>query len=73
LRKDANLQMEDRIVLYLHTESATLRQAIETHRAYIANETLTVQWATAPLGDGAATANVKIEGQALTIQLRKAL
>jgi isoleucyl-tRNA synthetase len=72
LRKDANLQMEDRIVLYLHTESATLRQATETHRTYIANETLTVQWVTAPLGDDVATASVKIEGQALTIQVRKA-
>jgi isoleucyl-tRNA synthetase len=71
LRKEANLEMEDRIALYLHTESAELRQAIETHRAYIAAETLTVQWAAAPLGDGAASANVKVEGQAVTIQLRK--
>jgi hypothetical protein len=30
-----------------------------------------VQWASTPLDSGA-TANVKIEGQALTIQLRKA-
>ncbi len=71
LRKDANLQMEDRIELYLHTESAALRQAIETHRAYIADQCLVKVWATAPLGNDAATANVKIEGQALTIQLRK--
>src|SRR5262249_47624136 len=71
LRKDANLEMEDRIVLYLHTESAELRQAIEAHRDYIAGETLTVQWSAAPLGAGAATANGKVEGQALTIQLRK--
>jgi isoleucyl-tRNA synthetase len=71
LRKDANLEMEDRIVLYLHADSAELRQAIEAHRDYIAGETLTVQWATAPLGAGAATANAKVEGQALTIQLRK--
>jgi isoleucyl-tRNA synthetase len=71
LRKDANLEMEDRITLYLQTESAELRQAIETHRTYIASETLTVQWTSAPL-DGAATANAKVESQALTIQLRKA-
>ena len=63
--------MEDRIVLYLHTDSAMLRQAIEIHRVYIANETLTVQWATATLGNDAATANVKIEGHALIIQLRE--
>ena len=72
LRKEANLEMEDRVVLYLHTESAELRQAIETHRDYIASETLTAQWSSSPLNEGAATANVKIEGQALTIQLRKA-
>ena len=69
LRKEANLEMEDRITLYLPTESAELRQAIEKHRDYIASETLTVQWASVPL-DGSPTANVKIEGQALMIQLR---
>ena len=72
LRKDAGLEMEDRIVLYLHTESEVLRQAIGAHRDYIAAETLTVRWSEAPLRDGAATANVKVDGQALTIQLRKA-
>jgi len=71
-RKDAGLEMEDRIELYLGTESAMLRQAIEEYRDYIAAETLTVRWSEEPLGDGAATANVKVDGQALTIQLRKA-
>jgi isoleucyl-tRNA synthetase len=70
LRKDAALKIEDRIALYLGTESAALRQAIDEHRDYIAAETLTARWATQPLGDGAPTANVKVEGQALTIQLR---
>jgi isoleucyl-tRNA synthetase len=72
LRKDANLDMEDRIELYLHTESAELERAIELYHAYITGETLTQKWwPTTPLGDDAAKANVKIEGQALTIQLRK--
>jgi isoleucyl-tRNA synthetase len=70
-RKDAGLEMEDRITLYLGTESAALRQAIDAHRDYIAAETLTVRWSDEPLGDGAHTANVKVDGQALTIQLRK--
>src|SRR5208282_2904112 len=43
-RKDAGLNMEDRIVLYLGTDSEELRQAIETHRSYIAAETLVQQW-----------------------------
>ena len=72
LRKDAALQMEDRIVLHLGTESAALRQAIDVHRDYIAAETLTVRWSEEPLGEGAPTANVKVDGQPLTIQLRKA-
>jgi isoleucyl-tRNA synthetase len=74
LRKEANLEMEDRIALYLHTDSAELRQAIEAHRDYIAGETLTVQWSSAPLGAGAVEPKppgAKVEGQALTIQLRK--
>ena len=44
LRKNANLQMEDRIALYLGTESETLKEAIDAHRAYIAAETLTKEW-----------------------------
>jgi isoleucyl-tRNA synthetase len=72
LRKQAGLEVEDRIVLYLGTESASLRQAIDAHRDYIAAETLTVRWSDKPLGDGAHMANVKVDGQALTIQLRKA-
>ena len=45
LRKTADLKMEDRIVLYLGTDGAELKKAIETHRDYIAAETLTAQWA----------------------------
>ncbi len=71
LRKQSNLEMEDRIVLYLGTESPELRAAIENHRETIAAETLTVQWSEQPLGDGAYSANVKVDGQALVIQLRK--
>jgi len=71
LRKDANLEMEDRIALYLATDSARLRQAIETHRDYIAAETLTVRWASSPLGAGSHQASVKVDGQPLTIELSK--
>ncbi|MBL8795989.1 MAG: class I tRNA ligase family protein, partial [Planctomycetia bacterium] len=71
-RKDAGLEPEDRIVLYLATDSAELRQAIETHRAYIGSETLVKEWADKPLGEGAFQAQVKVDGQPLTIELRKA-
>src|SRR5262249_23720565 len=71
LRKDAALEMDDRIELYLHTESDKLRQAIESHRAYVMNETLATRWATKPLGGDAHRVTVKVDGQALTIELRK--
>ncbi len=71
-RKEAKLEMEDRIILYLHTDSPELRQAIEAHRDYIANETLTTHWATQPLGGDAHKTTVKVDGQSLVIELRKA-
>jgi isoleucyl-tRNA synthetase len=70
-RKDADLQMEDRIVLYLHTESERLARAIGVHRAYIAAETLVAEWADKPLGAGAYRVEVKVEGQGLMIEMRK--
>jgi isoleucyl-tRNA synthetase len=70
-RKAAGLEPEDRIVLFLATESPELRQAIDTHRAYIAAETLAAEWATEPLEGPAHRAEVKVDGQPLTIELKK--
>ena len=70
-RKDANLEMEDRIVLSLQTPSAALAQAIEAHQAYIRNETLATSLANEPLGGDAHRAEVKVDGQPLIIELRK--
>jgi isoleucyl-tRNA synthetase len=72
LRKDAELEMEDRITLWLGTDSAKLQHAIQAHKPYIAAETLTTQWAAQPLNGEAKHADVKVEGQPLTIELRKA-
>jgi isoleucyl-tRNA synthetase len=68
-RKKAELEMSDRIALRLHTEDPKLLEAIRTHRAYIANETLVVNWATEPLGVMAYRVEVKIEGATLQIEL----
>ncbi|MEI7683616.1 MAG: DUF5915 domain-containing protein, partial [Planctomycetota bacterium] len=70
-RKDAELQPEDRIVLHLETSDADLSAAIEQHWAYIAGETLTVE-RTATSAEGAFSAEVKIDGKALSITLKKA-
>src|SRR5204863_8361687 len=61
-RKDADLQMDDRITLRLATDDAKLKEAIRVHRDYIANETLVSNWATDSLGVLAYKVEVKIEG-----------
>ena len=70
-RKDANLQVEDRIELVLCSPSERLRTALETHRETIANETLAT---TLTVGDTEPSDVLKvgkIEGQTLWIGLRK--
>jgi isoleucyl-tRNA synthetase len=70
-RKDAGLEMEDRIELHLSTEAPDLRQAIDEHRGYIGQETLTAKWAAQPLDGAAHQAQVKVDGKPLRIALRK--
>jgi hypothetical protein len=53
------------------TPSEKLRRAIETHRDYIAAETLTARWSASPLGGQAHEAKVKVEKEELTIQLQR--
>jgi isoleucyl-tRNA synthetase len=71
-RKDAGLQMEDRIALLLETSSTILAKAIEVHRAYIAAETLVAVWATGPMPGAAYRSEVKADAQPLAIALWKA-
>ncbi|MSQ96572.1 MAG: isoleucine--tRNA ligase [Gemmataceae bacterium] len=70
-RKDAELEMDDRIVLSLATDDAKLNDAIKTHRDYLGNETLVAEWAAQPLGDGPYRVEVKIEAAKLVIELKK--
>jgi isoleucyl-tRNA synthetase len=70
-RKKAALEMDDRIALYLSTESAPLRQAIDAEQVYIREETLAAEWATCPIDGDAYKTTVKIDGQPLVIELRK--
>jgi isoleucyl-tRNA synthetase len=69
-RKEAKLQMEDRIELCLGATGA-LADAIAKHRDRIAADCLVGRWAAGPLGEGAFRAEVKVEGQTLVIELRK--
>jgi isoleucyl-tRNA synthetase len=71
LRKQAGLEMSDHIALYLASPSEQLGRAIEAHRGHIANETQARQWSAAPLDGAGNSTRVKVEGQELTIELRK--
>ncbi|HKA08454.1 MAG TPA: class I tRNA ligase family protein [Gemmataceae bacterium] len=68
-RKKSGLNMEDRIVLYLQTDSEILRSAIDAHCDHIAAETLTVRRSDSLVGDGV---EVTIEGHKLKIGVQKA-
>lgn len=68
-RKSAGLNVDDRIVLRLRTESDELQQAIDEHTQTICNETLAQT--TQELGDEYET-TARVDGATLTIQLKKA-
>ncbi len=70
-RKKAGLDVADKIALYLGTESDALKQAIAAHKGAIAAETQAVEWLAAPPDGDAHTAAVQVDGQPLTIALRK--
>ena len=69
-RKEAGLQVDDKIELYLGA-SGELAAAVATHRATIAAETQVAKWSDGPLTGAAFTAEKKVDGQPLTITLRK--
>ncbi|MCX7701995.1 MAG: isoleucine--tRNA ligase [Gemmataceae bacterium] len=69
-RKAAGLEMEDRIRLFLRTDSPLLQEAVNAHRDYIAAETLTVDWPE-DLQQPDGQTEVAIEGSKLEIRLAK--
>lgn len=68
-RKQAGLNVDDRIVLSFVTESADVAAAIETHKDEIMRETLTERFEEAA---DAVESTAKVEGADLTIRLKKA-
>lgn len=71
-RKNAKLDLLDKIELHLSTTAPELAKAISTHRDPIATAVQATQWSDSPLtGEGVHTASVKIDGQPLTVMLRK--
>jgi isoleucyl-tRNA synthetase len=71
LRKQAGLEMEDRIRLHLATQSPAVREAIETHAHYIRGETLAVELSREPVNGDAHKSEINLQGDRLTIELAK--
>src|SRR5262249_61188529 len=69
--KNARLDLEDRIELYLGASSDALREAIREHRDYLAAETLVGRGADEPLTGPCHRASGKLDGHPLPIALRK--
>jgi isoleucyl-tRNA synthetase len=70
-RKDAKFQLLDKIALHLAAGSPELSKAISLHRTAIATAVQATQWSDSPLNGDAHSATVKIDGQSLTITVRK--
>ncbi len=70
-RKSAGLNIDDRIVLYIRGDTA-LKEAVEAAREYIATETLAVQLLLEEPPTGAYTTTANVDGQKVTLALRKA-
>ena len=72
LRKQAGLEMEDRIRLHLKTESAPVREAIAAHEHFIRGETLAIEITRQPVDGDAQKAEINLQGETLPIELAKA-
>jgi isoleucyl-tRNA synthetase len=70
-RKEAGLDLLDKIALHLGTESPELKKAIATHKKDIATAVQAVGWSETPLTGEVHTSTAKIDGQSLTILIRK--
>jgi isoleucyl-tRNA synthetase len=68
-RKQAGLNVDDRITLSLHADDSELSKALQEHKDTIAQETLAVS--TAKKVTDAFTQEVKVEGMLLTITLAR--
>ena len=71
-RKQAGLQVDDRIVLNLFSTDSTLMKAIDEHKDTIESETLASSLETAQTSSLSHESTVKVEGSEMTVALEKA-
>lgn len=69
-RKNAGLNVDDRILLGLRSDNEELSQAIDEHLAVIEAETLTLKYGF--VNDGGYLQDVNVDGATMTIWLKKA-
>ena len=72
LRKKAGLAVEDRIELWLEPEGDVASKAVETHRDFIAAETLAVTTVVGPCPEDGASDRVQLDDGSVAIGLKKA-
>jgi len=70
LRKSADLDVADRIKLYV-TASDGLKAALEAHREYVTAETLTVDFQFAPIPEGAPSVEDSFDNEKVIVGLIK--
>jgi isoleucyl-tRNA synthetase len=71
MRKQAGLDIADRIHLYLQA-SSVLAEAVGAHREYIMGETLSTKLSSSHPPDGASTASLEFDGETANVGLLKA-
>ena len=71
LRKDAGLDIADRITLALVTESPAMKAAIDQCGEYIRSETLATELTSSPIGGDAVGTDVQFGSDALRIELTR--
>ncbi len=72
-RKNAGLDLLDKIALHLCPTTPELARAITVHQQDIATAVQATEWSDTPLNGEAHTATVKVDGQSLTISLKKVM
>ncbi len=71
-RKQAGLEVSDRIDLSLTSEDSLVNQAVQTHKETIMAETLALSL-TSELPEGVFSTSVKVEGASVNLSLRKSI
>jgi len=71
LRKDADFDIQDRIVTRYQTDSAKLKAALDAFQEYIRRETLTADLRAGGGGDDFVTSETKIENEPITFAIQR--